>query len=466
VGGIGFPGPTTGDLSSIYWNPAAVGLVGRHQLMAGATARLTGVSVDRASINPVTGLPGPGRSFSRAEGRSDLHPLEWPLGPGAFLAVAASLGSRFTLGIATYTPFAQRLRFDASADGQQPTRYHAVSTDLRNVALVPALSIRLGGGLRFGAAPGFLFSVGRIVVDEDTGLGGTPCGAEPCGAENPAAAARYDVSSGLNLFDSSLSFTLGLGLHLERGRWSLGLSYLTRPLGTAEGTEFNGRHTQVTAPERAGAGSLCPPPATGSCISGHAVYRLPDTVVAGADYRIGDRYTAGLVLRWLDLSQHDAIRVRVVGPASGTLRAQGLEKELVLHRGLRDVLDTRLRLLVRLRERLELAGSLRIETPASPRRSVSPAFIGGWTLEPSLAVRVRLASWLQLGAGYALGFMPGVSVSGSIFDPSAGAACAAAGGDLDNPACGKRTAGQDRPTAAGDYRSLTHSFGLTVNARL
>jgi long-subunit fatty acid transport protein len=465
VGGIGFTGPTTGDLTSIYWNPAAVGLIARHQFMAGATARLTLLSADRSSIDPATGRPGPGREFPKVNGRSDLHPLDWPLGPGAFLAMAASLGNRFTLGIATYTPFAQRVRLD-QADGQEPNRYHAVSTDLRNLALVPALSIRLGGGVRIGAAPGFLFSVGRIVIDEDTALGGGTCGSEPCEVENPAAAARYDVSSGMDLFDSSLSFTLGVGIHVEHGRWSIGASYLSRPLATKEGTEINGRDTQVIPPPRAGEVQLCPPGVNGSCVSGHAVYRLPDMVVAGADYRLNERFTVGAILRWLDMSQHDAIRMRIVGPASGSLRALGLEKELVLYRGLRDVLDSRLRLITRMRENLELATSFRVETPASPRQSVSAAFIDGWQLEPSVAARMRVLSWLHVNAGYAFGFMPGVNVTNSIYDPTAVTTCNAAGGDLTNPACAKRAAGQASPTAAGRYQSISHSFGLTVQARL
>jgi long-subunit fatty acid transport protein len=270
----------------------------------------------------------------------------------------------------------------------------------------------------------------------------------------------------MDLFDSSLAFTLGVGIHVERGRWSIGASYLTRPLATKEGTEVNGRHTQVTPPPRAGDAQLCPPEATGACVSGHAVYRLPDIVVAGADYRLSERFTVGAILRWLDLSQHDAIRMRIVGPASGSLRAQGLEKELVLHRGLRDVLDSRLRLITRLRDKLELATSLRFETAASPRRSVSAAFIGGWQLEPSVAVRMQVQSWLNLSAGYAFGFMPRVNVSDSVYDPAALPACTAAGGDLGDPACVRRAAGQDRPTANGSYQAITHSFGLTLQARL
>jgi long-subunit fatty acid transport protein len=469
LGGIAFAGPTVTDLSAIYWNPAAVGLIGGSQFMLGSTGRFTGLSVERAPIDPATGRPGGSRSFPEAKGRSDLQPVRWPLGPGGFVAIAASLANRFTLGIAAYAPFAHRMEFSeaasAEADGAPPTRYHAVSTELRSMALVPALSVRLGGGVRFGAAPGFLFSVGRLVVDEDTALAGGPvgdCGGTPCGAENPAATARYEVSSGLGLFDASVAFTLGLGLHIDRPRWALGLAYLTRPLGTREGVEINGRHTRVTPPPRAGNVELCPPETEGACVSGHAVYRLPESIMAGFDYKIGPRWEAGVALRWTNLSVQDAIRMRVVGPASGTLRAQGLEQDLVLHRGLRDVWELRFKGLHRLGTRLKLAGAFRVATPALGPASVSPGFIDGWNLEPALALRARVTSRLQLSAGYALTVMLPVEVTDSAFDPTAQAACAAANGDLRDPACAKRAAGQARPTAAGRYQALTHNLAVSM----
>ena len=50
-----------------------------------------------------------------------------------------------------------------------------LTLDLRNLALVPALSIRFGSDFRVGVAPGFLFSTGRLMFAEDTALdGGTP----------------------------------------------------------------------------------------------------------------------------------------------------------------------------------------------------------------------------------------------------------------------------------------------------
>src|SRR5688500_15038026 len=58
VGGLSFSGPTSGNLTAVYWNPAALGLVRGFQIMAGGTAHLSTIDVQRASIDPATGMPG------------------------------------------------------------------------------------------------------------------------------------------------------------------------------------------------------------------------------------------------------------------------------------------------------------------------------------------------------------------------------------------------------------------------
>src|SRR6185295_2588432 len=148
--------------------------------------------------------PAGPRSFAPVTGHNTHSPISWPPGPGTFVAVGAAIGNRFTLALAIYTPTHERASYPATADGDQPTRYHAVEVDLRNVALVPALAFRIGNDLRIGVAPGFLFSTARLVFDEDTALASPArlCSGIPCGTEDPRAAARYDVGSGLGVFDS------------------------------------------------------------------------------------------------------------------------------------------------------------------------------------------------------------------------------------------------------------------------
>jgi long-subunit fatty acid transport protein len=472
IGGIGFSGPATGDLASIYWNPGALGLVPDNQAFVSATGRFSTLSLARDPIDPATGRPGGSRSFPEVSGTSRLHPFGWPPGPGGFVALSAAIGTRFTLGIAAFSPFAQRMSWSATADGQQPTRYHALEIDLRDVALAPAFSLRLCCGLHVGASPHFLFSVGRLVFDEDTALnaGGaglaSDCGGAPCGAENPAAAARYEISSGLDPTDSSFAFLAAFGAHLQRPRWDLGIGYITRPL-TTDGVAIRARRTHVTLPSRtAGGAPLCPSEEAGPCFYAQAHYDLPDTLMAGFTYHLTDRVDLGFVLRWLNLSHHESMDIRVVGPATDGLRTHGLPETIVLHRGFRDTVDLRARAIVRLGERVLVSAGLRGESSALRAEDVSPAAIDAAKIEPALAAQLRIAGALVLSAGYAFTFMPSVSTGAGVFDPGASVTCDAAGGDLGNSACDKRSQGLARPTAAGRYSLYTHGFSVSIAARL
>src|SRR5213076_1214041 len=63
LGGIGFSGPATGDLAAVYWNPAALGLLHNPQLMVAGTGSRITTTVQRAPIDPMTGLPAAGPSL-------------------------------------------------------------------------------------------------------------------------------------------------------------------------------------------------------------------------------------------------------------------------------------------------------------------------------------------------------------------------------------------------------------------
>ncbi|HVR61821.1 MAG TPA: outer membrane protein transport protein [Polyangia bacterium] len=197
VGGLTFSGPTSPTLAAVYWNPAALGLMRGSRVMIAGTARLVRTSVDRAPFDPATGRPSPGGTAAGSANAHDvIQPIGWPPGPGGFAGISTDLGGdRFTLAFATYEPYAEKVTFDTAPAGNEPTRYHRIAADLRNLALVPALSIRFAGELRVGFAPGFLFSTGRLFFAE-------PIPGAAAGAENPAGDARYDVDSGQGIGDS------------------------------------------------------------------------------------------------------------------------------------------------------------------------------------------------------------------------------------------------------------------------
>jgi long-subunit fatty acid transport protein len=469
VGGMSFNGPTAGNLGAIYWNPAALGLAHGFQIMVAGTAQLSSIGVTRTAINPMTGEPVPGQGAS-ATARNFRQPLQWPPGPGGYFAISSG-GDRVALGLAAYMPYLEQINFPVSATGAEPTRYQVLSMDLRNLALVPALAIRLGDELRIGLAPGFLFSTGSLSFAEDTALdGGTPglmssCGTSgQCGPENPAAAARYNVASGQGIENSKFSVTLGGGVYYRLRNLELGLSYQSRPLGsTVAGVEVAGGQSSVTLPPRQGGGALtCPGGQSGRCVFGDITYRLPDVFIGGANWHLAPGLELSVTERWIWMHLHDRIDVRLVSPS---LDAAGLPEHIVLYRGFHDVWDTRARIAYWWRERVHIGGELRVETSAVDNSGVNAAAVDGFKVEPVALVEVRVSRRFWLGAGYGITIMPAVTVTNSVFQPTAATACADSGGDLNLKACTARNAGEARPTAAGTYTSLVQDFGLTFNAR-
>jgi long-subunit fatty acid transport protein len=460
VTGMSFSGPTAGDLGAIYWNPAALGLMRGFQVMVAGTARWSSVGVSRAPINPMTGAPGGSQQTGSATATDFRQPFQWPPGPGAYVALGYG-SDRFTLAFATYMPYLEQIHFPLSAAGDEPTRYQMLSMDLRNLALVPALAIRFGNDFRIGLAPGFLFSTGSLSFAEDTALD-----AGETGIENPAAAARFNIDSGQGIGDAKFSVTLGGGLYYRHKNLELGVSYQSHPLGNqAEGgVEVAADNTTVTLPPRQGGGPVtCAGGQSSRCVFADVNYRLPDVFIAGATWHLRPGLQLDVMARWVWTHLHDKIDVRLVGP---TLEAQGIPEHIVLYRGFHDVLDTRARIAYWWRERLRVGAELRLETSAVDSSAVNAAAVDGFQIEPVVLAEVRIRRRFWLGAGYGLTIVPSVTVTNSVFDPTAATACVAANGDLTNAGCQARLNGQARPTASGTYTDIVQDFGLTFTAKL
>jgi long-subunit fatty acid transport protein len=468
VGGMGWSGPTDGDPAAIYWNPAALGLARGFQILVAGSGRRTSTTVQRQG----TGVPNGQPKVSN----TDLtQPIQWPPGPGTFIGLSSDIGGdRFALGFAAYMPFLQQTSYPIAPDGagDEPTRYHALKIDLRNLALVPALAIRFGSDFRLGVAPGFLFSTGHLLFAEDTALDrgadglASDCFGSPCGVENPAAAARYDISSGHGITDAKFSFTLAGGIYWRRRNFAFGLSYQSRPLGSdVTGVEVAGRDTTITVPPRDGGGGqplTCGAGQSTHCVFGDVSYRLPDIFIGGVAWRIGQGLELTGMARWLRMHTHDRIDIRLTGP---TLDAAGLPQRVVLYRDFQDVLDLRVRLSYWWHERVRIGGMLRLETSAVDNAAVNPAAIDALKVQPLVLAQVRLGNRFWLGAGYGLTIMPSVTVNHSAFDPQLAIDCVRAGGNLDDESCRARQAGRARPSANGTYTALTHDLGLTFAAK-
>lgn len=452
----GFSGPTNGDLASVYWNPAGLGLLQGPQMMLGGAYQSTRVSVDRASIDPATGANPGSTNFPSASGSGTLQPFRWPPGPGGFFAIGAGIGHRFGIAAALYSPFSSDLTMKPTADGELPTRYHLVDMRFDHTAVSIGLAIHLSESIQIGVAPGALFPSAHLVFDEDTALSGGGS------RENPALAARYDLATrGLQV---PPSYFLSFGALYRRGRFSLGLAYTTAPLGTGGLVTLSMDNTQITPPGGT-PGDLCMGTQTSSCLIGQMSYRLPSIYTAGATWQATSRWSATGIVRWIRNGAHDQITILVAGPSTQPALGASIPDHVVLYRGFTDSFDVRGRAVYE-DKHFRLGGTLRLETSAVPAGNVNAAAIDGLKIEPSLAVEWRVWRQVRMSVGYAFTYMFPVDTGTSVFNPRAVSACASASGDLSNPACQARMNGQARPSAEGTYHlwrqalSVYTSFGF------
>jgi len=454
VGGVGFNGPTAANLGAVYWNPAALGLVRGFQMMIAGTTRVSTTTVRRTGVN-AAGVPDPSLPpMPTATAHDVTQPLQWPPGPGGFIAISTDVGGdRFTLGFAAYEPYVEQSHYSVNAAGTEPTRYHRLDVDLRNLALVPALSIRFGSDFRVGVAPGFLFSTGRLSFAEQT----MP------GSETPGTDAIYNLDSGQSITDARFSVTLGGGIYWRRKTVEFGLAYSSRPIGTdVGGIEVAADKTQVTLPNGGGP-VICASGQANRCVFGDIVYQLPDVWIAGLAWHPRAGLEIAVMARWIWFHLQDRIDIRLTSPALPT----ALPDHITFHRGFKDVWDTRVRVAYWIRERLRVGAAMRFETSAVSPADVNPAAVDGFKIQPMVMAELRVTRGLSLTGGYGFTYMPDVTAHPSNFDPTAAAACMAppVSGDLSNSNCIKRQQGLARPTADGTYGRTEQDFSLAMTVR-
>lgn len=460
VADTGFSGPTTGDLTAVYWNPAGLGLLQGAQAILSGTLETTSVSIDRTSIDGQTGANPGGVGFPTATGNATRTPFRWPLGPQGFFAIGAGIGHRFGIAVAMYSPFTTKLDMKPTPDGQEPARYHLVSMELDHIALTPAIAIHASDNIDIGFASGFLFPTAHLVFDEDTALGNPALAGY--GAENPATAARYDLATRGII---SPSYFLTVGADYRRGRFALGFAYTSAPLFTGGAITLPLDNVHIGIPSAFTDTSLCASNPTGDCVVGQMVYHLPSIYSLGASWQLSRNWSITGMGRWLRYGGQDKITILLAGPSAQQTLGTMLPDHIVMYRGFVDSFDVRGRLVFD-RKPLRLSATFRVETSAVPPSHVDAAAIDGTKLEPSVAAEMHLWHRIRIGASYAFLWMLPVQTGDSIFDPTAVSACAAAGGDLSAHACQQRLNGQALPSAAGTYHLWRQTLSVYTTIEL
>jgi hypothetical protein len=435
LGGVVFTGPAHGHTTSIYYNPAALGLQGGNHFYIAGTLRLDQVDIERAPIDPATGEPG----GSADAGATDTAELT----PGWFAGFATDFnGSRATLGIATYTPVAERF-----VAGQDAVRYHTLGGHSYEWFTTIGFAYRLSSRVVIGFAPSLVFSDLELSFARDTALEqGTPglesaCGDAACGAENPDAQETYDVES-----RSLLNLSLNLGVVVEvRPGWNVGLGFVT-PTGAFD---------RLSVPTRGSVVMQAAPRDGGGTFRGDAAvtYRAPWQANLGGRAELPVGVDVVLGARWLGLGRQEQYDVRMYG---GDLAAGGAPEWYPRYRGLSDVFVFEAGAEGQEQAPVRLGGRLRFETGAVEPDALSPMQIAGVNLQLATGAELRLGDRLAVVLGYAIAWYPSHSVADSAFDPRARIDCVASDYSLD--VCAPAREGRAIPTAAGDYSRLLHGF--------
>jgi hypothetical protein len=438
LGGVVFTGPTHAHPTAFFHNPAALGLdPGTHLYMA-STVRLDQFGVDRA---PIDADGAPGGTIDPGEVNSTLAT------PGGFTAIYSDFnGRRVTLGLAVYTPYAERFLPE-----EPELRYHTLGGFHYDVTATPAVSFRINQKFVIGMGVSLGFERLRLKFARDTALeAGTAgldadCGGERCGAENPEAAETYNVETQANF---SIGFHAGVVISLRNG-WHLGAGYVSPT------SSFGQLVVESTGTVRVGGA----PRDGGERYAGQSrvIYKLPQTLHIGARGPILEDYELVVAARLHHTGRHEQWDLRMF---AGDLDRGDIPEQYPRYTGLKTVLGLEAGIEAPERERVRLGGRLRLETAGISENNVAPQQNYGANVSLAAGAELRVTQRLAMSLGYAIVLFPGQSPNPSAFDPEERVSCVDQNYPID--ACAATREGRGIPTAAGDYSRLQHAFSLGV----
>jgi len=434
LGGPVFVGPVGAHVTSLYWNPAAIGLLqGTHFFFSG-TGRLDLTGADRATISTSDGEPSPGgdRSFASA--------TLAPVAVDNFAGFITELSNSVTFGMAVYSPYAENVASNSAL------AYHSAGGLFYAETATVGLAYRIEPWLIVGVTGNLIFSSYHLQFARDRGL--DTCSAAPCGVETAANAEHYDLGASILQFPS---IDASLGFILRLGDWTFGLTTANFLNALARSSVSLKGDASVT------------PAGQTAAISGNTTisFKLPATIDLGAKRRLFADWDLILGARWTHLSTQDKLDIRVYGR---DLTAAGIPDWIERYRGLDDVWWAEVGLEQPPATPVRWGARVRFSTGGVPANAVAIDQIDGPGVDLSGGLELRLGEKLAVTIGYTLALMLPRDVTTSAFSPSAAIACNAALHDIDTPGCAAIRAGSAIPTAAGSYwrvgNQLTLGLGI------
>jgi long-subunit fatty acid transport protein len=442
VGGFVFSGPASAHVTSIYYNPAAIGLIDGTAFHLSFQGTFDSTSIDRAPISPATGAvasPGtPGaRTFAGVRERT--------FAPGGFFGLTTDLGTdNVTLGVALYTPY-----YEWRAPGKPqpvpgqdgPTRFHLLETTQYHLFITPVVSFRVVKEFYVGAGIDVVWSdLANLTFDRDTALEGKQCDVARDGVESDACTERVRVKG------SNWSVSVPVGILIRPfKRLDIGVTYRSGLFGT----------TRANVPF-IGSGTLTSPgDTTGHDVFARTTMHVPHMLLAGMQLELTPRLDLGLSGRWLHWASEEVMEVRL---SSASATERDVPERIALYRGYQDTFTVKALFGYRPVPVLRLGFGGIVQSPPIATRAVSPAVVDGWQLWGLVLGEVQVLRWMSVSGGYGLRVMLPRSPDASIFDPLYQVDCAASRYDI--PTCRPANRGRGVASGAGKYTSYGHQFGV------
>jgi hypothetical protein len=154
------------------------------------------------------------------------------------------------------------------------------------------------------------------------------------------------------------------------------------------------------------------------------------------------------------------------------LRLSGLNRntfvlpEITRHRGLQDLYGVDVMVKYRVRSNTAVLFGSNLSSPSVRRQSQTAAYGEGWRLGLTAGARFRMRQTnFILTPGYGIDvLMPRrVTPGDATFDPGDATDFVMSGGDLNSGGADAVTSGMARPTNAGRYFGLLHTFSLALS---
>jgi long-subunit fatty acid transport protein len=447
VGGFTFSGPASPHVTSIYYNPAAIGLVDGTAFHLSLQGAVDVTAIDRSPIDPATGAAAPAgaagaRTFPAVRERNFL--------PGGFFGLTTDLGSEsVTLGVAVYTPFYDwrtpgKLQPSPGQDG--PTRYHLLAMTQYHLYITPVVSFRVWKSFYVGAGIDVVWSdLATLAFDRDAALEGKVCDVARDGVESDACTGRVEVHGS----NWSVGVPVGVLIRPFR-RLDVGITYRSGLFGT----------TRANVPF-VGSGSLTTPgDSIGQSVFARTTMRVPHMLLAGVQLELSPQIDLGVSGRWIHWTSEEVMEVRL---SSATPTERDVPERIPLYRGYQDTFAVKALLGYRPVPPLRLGFGAIVQSPAVSTRAVSPAVVDGWQLWGLLLGEWQVLRWMSVSGGYGLRGMLPRSVEASAFDPLYQVDCAASRYDI--PTCRPANRGRGVATGAGKYSSYGHQFGVATTVQ-